>query len=269
MEIPTILKDGFSSFKEALFDLFFPPICPFCDSPDVDTGNGLCSACVESIEMIEEPFCAQCGLPLPKNHLGASLTCGQCLVSPPAYHRARFAVSYKGVLRVGLQRFKYGGALYARSVLTEILVDSFRKHYSHEEFDLILPIPVHTRKLRERGFNQAILLAEDLSARTLIPLKRTCLIKSVNTPPQAGLHRQERLKNLRGSFRVARPGAIKNKRVLLVDDVSTTGSTIGETARILNKAGAVRVDALVLALTSPKGSIQHSEMALQEKIDRP
>jgi ComF family protein len=252
MEIPTILKEGFSSFKDALSDLFFPPVCPFCDSPDVDSGGGLCSDCVESIHKIEEPFCRQCGLPLSESHAAGTLFCGQCLTGSPAYHEARYGVRYKGALREGLKRFKYGGALYATDALSDLLIDTFHKHYKPDQFDLILPIPIHRKKLRERGFNQVIVLAENLSRHAGIPVDRTCLKKLLDTPPQASLTRQERLGNLRGSFLVTRPGAIKNKRVLLVDDVATTGSTISEAARTVKKAGAARIDALVLALTSPR-----------------
>ncbi|MBI5250993.1 MAG: ComF family protein [Desulfomonile tiedjei] len=254
MGIRMFVTEGLSSFKNALSDLFFPPTCPFCDSPDVDSGAWLCYDCTDSISKIEEPFCSQCGLPLPENNPDGALFCGQCLIATPAYHRARYGVKYKGTLREGLKRFKYGGALHATDALSGILIEAYRRHYEHDEFDLILPIPIHRKKLWERGFNQVIVLTEKLSRHVGIPMNRTCLRKSVNTPPQAGLTRHERLSNLRGSFIVSRPDAIKDKRLLLVDDVATTGSTITEAARTIRKAGAARVDALVLALTPMRGN---------------
>lgn len=249
MKVSANLREGFSSLKNALSDLFFPPICPFCDSSDVDSAESLCPDCAESISEVKEPFCRQCGLPLPDDSAVDRLYCGRCLVLPPAYGRARYGVRYKGRLQEGLQRFKYGGALHASNALADLLVGAFHKHYKQDEFDLILPVPIHRKKLRERGFNQVIVLAEKLSSRVGIPINRTCLKKSIDTAPQASLTRRERLANLRGSFRVTRPETVKDLRVLLVDDVATTGSTINEVARTISRAGAASVEALILALT--------------------
>ncbi len=246
------LSDGFSAFKNALSDLFFPPICSFCSSPDVDSGVSICPNCVESIREIGDPLCQQCGLPLPEDSHDEALFCGQCLTAPPTYDKARYGVKYKGTVQQAIKSLKYGGSLHAAAALSDILTDAFHRHYEPAEFDLILPVPIHRKKLRERGFNQVVVLAEKLSARIGIPLDRTSFVKSADTPPQAGLSRKERLSNLRGSFRVARKDAIKNKRILLVDDVATTGSTIREAARTIRNAGSARIEALVLALRSPR-----------------
>lgn len=246
-----ILWDGFSAFKSALSDLFFPPTCPFCSSPEVDSGVSICSNCLGSVREIGAPLCPQCGLPLPETTPG-ELLCGECLVAPPAYDRARYGVKYKGAVQEAIKNLKYGGALHAAAALSELLIEAFQRHYEPAEFDLILPVPIHRKKLRERGFNQVVVLSQRLSRSVGIPLDRTAFVKSVDTPPQAGLSRKERLSNLRGSFRVARKDAIENKRILLVDDVATTGSTIREAARTLRKAGSARIDALVLAFRAPR-----------------
>jgi ComF family protein len=248
------LSDGFSAFKDALSDLFFPPICSFCSSPDVDSEVRICPNCVESIREIGEPLCQQCGQPLPEDSHDEALFCGQCLIAPPTYDRARYGVKYKGAVQEAIKSLKYGGALHVAGALSHLLTDAFNRHYEPAEFDVILPVPIHRKKLRERGFNQVVVLAEKLSARVGIPLDRSSFVKSVDTPPQASLSRKERLINLRGSFRVARKDAIENKRILLVDDVATTGSTIREAARTIRNAGGARIDALVLAFRSPRDS---------------
>jgi ComF family protein len=248
-----IVWEGFSAFRSALSDLFFPPICSFCGSPDVDSGVNICPDCLESVRKLGEPLCQQCGLPLPETAPG-ELFCGECLITSPAYDRARYGVKYKGAVQDAIKSLKYGGALHAAAALSELLIEAFHRHYAAAEFDLILPVPIHRKKLRERGFNQVVVLAERLSRSVGIPLNRTSFVKSLDTPPQASLPRQERLRNLRGSFRVARKDAINNKRILLVDDVATTGSTIREAAWTIKKAGGARIDALVLAFRAPSDS---------------
>ena len=125
---------------------------------------------------------------------------------------------------------------------------AFERHYDRKEFDLIIPVPVHRKRLFQRGFNQAVILASKLSAKTRLPLYRRSLIKVKDTPPQARLPRAQRIANLRNSFGVHDPVNVRKKNVLLIDDVATTGSTIAEATKTLLKAGASRVDALVLAL---------------------
>jgi ComF family protein len=147
-----------------------------------------------------------------------------------------------------LIRFKFYGALHTVPALAQIAVEVFRKHFQSHEFDMIVPVPIHRSRLVHRGFNQAIILGERLSAGTGIPLYRTALRKVKDTVPQVGLPRAERLLNVRGSFAVSRREVVKDRRILLIDDVATTGSTINEAAKVLMKGKAQRVDALVLAL---------------------
>jgi len=149
---------------------------------------------------------------------------------------------------MGLIRLKYYGALHTAPALAQIAIDTFQQHFRHRDFDMIVPVPVHRTRLIRRGFNQSIVLAQRVSAATGISLKRTLLRKIKDTPPQVGLPRAARLKNIRGSFGVSHPHQLTDRRVLLIDDVATTGATIREAAKVLMKAGARRVDAVVLAL---------------------
>jgi ComF family protein len=238
------------SLKDALADLFFPRICAFCGSKHMPLNCFICPGCYDSIRLVTSPACILCGSPIPGVHPAEFRTCGRCLVDPPPFDRVRFGVHYEGKLRDALVKFKYGGSLDAGRVLSAILVDAFQLHFQASEFDLILPVPIHPRRIRKRGFNQAVILAKQLSAVSGIPLYRNILRKVKDTPPQVGLGRKERSWNLKGSFGVSGPGVVKGRRVLLLDDVSTTGATIRETAKTVRKAGALRVSAFVLALRS-------------------
>jgi ComF family protein len=148
-------------------------------------------------------------------------------------------------------RFKFAGFLYAGRALSDLLLETFEKHFEAEDFDRIVPIPIHDRRLAARGFNQAVILVERVAFATGIPFDRFTFRKMRDTRPQVGLSRRERIANLKGSFGVAHKEQVQGRRILLIDDVATTGSTIQEASRTLLKAGAVRVDALVLALRIP------------------
>jgi ComF family protein len=236
------------SIKEAFLDTLFPRRCVFCDSARVEPKSFLCRECRESMRVISHPFCTQCGLPTPGLSLQTGGFCGRCLSAPPPYLRARYGVYYEGKLRDALIRFKYYAALNLGNTLSDVLTAAFHRHYDSTEFDTIIPVPVHRRRLFKRGFNQAVILAAKLSSKATLPLDRRSLIKQKDTVPQARLPRAERVKNLRNSFGILDDGNVRKKRVLLIDDVATTGSTIAEATKTLLKAGASSVDALVLAL---------------------
>jgi ComF family protein len=229
-------------------DTLFPRSCVFCDSARVDPKSFLCQECLESIRVISHPFCSQCGLPIPGLALQSDGLCGRCLSSPPPYSRARYGVYYEGRLRDALIRFKYYAALAVGKSLSDVLIAAFRRHYDRDEFDMIIPMPVHRKRLFQRGFNQAVILAVNLASKVTLPVDRRSLIKVKDTPPQAQLPRAQRVSNLRNSFSIHDPVNVLKKNVLLIDDVATTGSTIAEATKTLLKAGASRVDALVLAL---------------------
>jgi ComF family protein len=243
-----ILREGLHLFKSALSDLFFPPVCAFCEAPVVGSEASLCDACCDSVDAVSEPMCAQCGLPVPGLAVLGSGSCGRCLADPPLYDRARYAVYYQGAVRDALVRFKFAGALHAATALSTILIEAFRRHFQPADFDLIVPVPIHRRRLIHRGFNQVVVLAKKLSQDTGIPLDRTSFKKIKDTPPQVRLTRPARVKNLRGSFGIQGTNRIRGRKVLLVDDVATTGSTIAEAAKTIMRGGALRVDVLVLAV---------------------
>jgi len=243
------LTSRLAEVTNVLSDLLFPPSCASCGAGVEDWSNSsLCTDCQESIPEIHRPFCERCGLPVLGLIEKGAPFCGACLSGRPAFGRTRYGVAYEGIVRDMVVGFKFGRALHLGQTLSELLVRAFHRHFHPREFDLIVPIPVHRRRLIRRGFNQAAILAEAVSRFTGIPIDRTSLHKTRDTVPQVGLPRRRRLENLRGSFGISHPDKIRGRRILIVDDVATTGTTVKEASGTLMRGKAASVDALLLAL---------------------
>lgn len=236
----------FLQLRTALSDLLFPRSCAFCGSPEIERRSDLCRSCLDSLREIPKHACPKCGRPSAGNFSGA--ICGKCLISPPKYSKAGFAVFYENRVRDAIADFKYHSALHLTKVLSKILIDGFVKYYENESFDLIIPVPIHRNRILKRGYNQSVILAEQLSLFARVPVDRTGLVKSKDTVPQARLSRKDRLKNLSDSFKVRSTERLEGKKVLLVDDVATTGTTVSEAAKELAGAGCSEIFVLVLAL---------------------
>jgi ComF family protein len=173
--------------------------------------------------------------------------CSACLTEERYFTKARAIALYEGLLAETVSRFKYQGASRLAKPLGALLGEYQDLEFSFAEFDLILAVPLHSRRLRQRGFNQSMLLARRLSQRHSIPLDFASLHRTRHTQPQTHLSGSERQKNIRGAFQVRRPGVISGKHILLIDDVFTTGATVQECSKVLLEAGAKRVDVLTLA----------------------
>ncbi len=209
-----------------------------------------CDACLSSVTPVEPPFCPRCG-EMFKSREGVNHACGRCLQTPPPFRMARAAFAYDRSLVDVLHCFKYKGKTRLAEPLGRLLWRAFRRHWGADPVELILPVPLHRRRLRRRGFNQSELLLREW--RRCAPpgeapaILSGVLVRAAATAAQAGLSRREREVNIRGAFRLARPELVNGRHVLLVDDVITTGATAGECARVLLAGGAARVDVLALA----------------------
>lgn len=245
-----MLTRALSLFSRAAVAGLFPPICSFCGTRDADPHTLICGDCLEAINWIHEPFCSQCGRFAPGLHHSPGRLCGSCLSSEPPFESARYGAHYNGSLRKAIIAFKFYGALHLLRPLAHLLLQTYERHFLNTRFDAIVAVPMHEKRLISRGFNHVLLLGEKLATETNIPLDRTVLRKIKDTAPQVGLTRAQRKTNLRGSMHVADPGRIKGKRVLLLDDVSTSGATLAEAAGVLKRSGASQVHGLVLALKS-------------------
>ncbi len=228
-------------------DLVYPPRCAVCERfLRPGEAGAICPDCGEGLKEVRSPFCSRCGVPFETGS-GEDRLCGRCLREPPAYEAARGLLLYEGAALEAVHRFKYGGKTRLAGILGPRLADLARSWLPRGFRPLVVPVPLHLRRLRERGFNQSLLLARHVAALPGFSLDYLALRRSRYTPPQAALGRDRRRGNVQAAFHVETPAAVEDRVVLLVDDVSTTGSTLDACGRALLRAGARRVFGLTLA----------------------
>jgi ComF family protein len=214
----------------------------------------VCAACGEQFEAVRSPLCLQCGLPFVSPH-GVDHVCGTCQSKPPVFHAARAAGLYQGVLRTAIQQHKYAGREGLAEPLGQLLWWVLSRYWQPSGFDSVVPVPLHPRRLRERGFNQAQALIRKWprlagSQGCRLPdnwIDTDVLERCRPTRPQTGLRREERAANLQDAFVLKAGARIEGARILIVDDVLTTGATVDACARTLLRGGAAQVQVLTLA----------------------
>lgn len=221
-----------------ILDLVYPPHCLVCGQDGLDY---LCQTCIDKIDLVGRLFCRKCSLPCESYH------CRECREREYEFEYACSAGIFDGVLREAIHRLKYKSQILLADPLGEIMVRCYADTMLAGKFDLVVPIPIHSSRTAERGFNQAVELAERLCARLSLRFEPDVLAKPRPTRHQVDLPYEERLVNMRGAFRVRDGGKVAGKRVLLVDDVFTTGSTLNEAASTLKAAGAREVYGYTLA----------------------
>lgn len=226
-------------------DAVLPPQCLACRTIVAEPGQ-LCAECWRGIRFIEAPLCASCGRPFEFD-AGPDALCGDCAAKAPAYARARSVMVYDDESRALILGFKRGDRLEGAPAFGSWMARSGRALI--ENADLIVPVPLHRTRLFSRRFNQAAVLALAVGRTAGLPVLPDALIRTRATPSQAGLSRSGRFRNVRGAFaiRPQRRAALKGKRIVLIDDVMTTGATVEGCSRALKKAGATEVWALTLA----------------------
>jgi ComF family protein len=229
---------------------FLPADCAACGVPlTTDPVPLFCKTCWETIVPLRLARCSQCDRPLPSPvALTYSPThrCHHCTVRPPAYRKAWTLYPYLPPLQDAICLFKYRGKVSLAKPLGRLMLDMLPAAL---DADLVIPVPLHPTRLREREFNQSLLLADQVAKHVNIPLSFTNLVRTTQSEPQSTLSRKERMKNLRRAFAVRHPQSIAQKRILLIDDVFTTGTTVNECAKVLRKAGAEEIFVLTLART--------------------
>lgn len=226
-----------------LLDILFPPRCVACGA----AGAWFCSACLAAVTPLPSPFCSHCGRPLGRQGI-----CRRCQLEPTQILSITSYSAYRQPLRKAIHAFKYDGMRVLCEPLAGFLVKALEEQ--HITADLIVPVPLHRARIRERGYNQSALLARTLGRHSGIRVDEEALVRVKNTPPQVGLNREQRRQNMAGAFCCSHH--ISGQNVLLIDDVCTTGATLEACAQELAAAGAQSVQALTLARALPRRSSQ-------------
>jgi ComF family protein len=238
--LPDLVK-GLKGWVNAALALVYPEICQLCGQARASPAQGfVCADCRAQASFIEPPFCERCGRPYPGNVTGP-FECADCLEAGWAFRCARSAVVARDSVLDVIHRYKYGRALWLEPFLAGLLISRAGPVLAAQSWHALVPVPLHPTRQRQREFNQAERLAQRLSQATRIPVNRRLLRRVAPTRTQTLLTRQERLANVRTAFAM-RPGArLEGQRLVLIDDVMTTGATTGACAAVLCAAGAAEV----------------------------
>jgi ComF family protein len=225
-------------------DVALPQLCASCREPVSDAG--LCPACWAKLSFIAPPYCERLGIPFTYDP-GPGILSMEAIADPPAFHRARAAVRYDEVARTLVHAFKYGDRLDLGPTMGRWMATAGQTLLS--EADALVPVPLHWRRQWARRFNQSALLAEVIAKASAVPVNYHTLKRVKATPQQVGLSQSAREQNVQGAFRVPPDGKaeVAGRRLILIDDVLTSGATMDACARALLRAGAAQVDALVFA----------------------
>jgi ComF family protein len=221
---------------------------------DTELNEFLCSGCIQQIDRVQSPICTLCGRPFDSPH-GVDHLCGRCAREPFEFFMARSVGLYAHALKDLICIYKYQFRSELGAPLGRLLWQTLQRYWDLEEIDGIIPVPLHRRRLRERGFNQAELMVRpwpDLARRRGLPFRKEKMLLDVMirrryTSSQTGLDKHQRAANLRHAFQLTDSGAVQGRRILLVDDVFTTGATANACAKVLRRAQAVVIGVLTLA----------------------
>ena len=227
-------------------DMLYPRRCIGCGGTTPDSFHYICWECWSDSARVEPPFCSLCGDPVA-GAVDHDFICYSCSAAKPAFDGARSAARYDGVVGEALRQLKYEQALWLAPDLATLLHNCIRAEYPDQVFDLLVPVPLHPVRKRSRGYNQSAVLAREL-ARRLRHKSRPGLLKRVRpTISQTNLTAKDRLSNVTQAFQFRKGSRLAGRKVLLVDDVMTTGATVNACAKALKKGGAATVHVITAA----------------------
>ena len=229
------LRSAASRLVRSVLDFALPPRCGGCGAI-VDDVDSFCADCWRKLEFLGPGGCSRCGLPLRATDLDI---CAVCMARPPRLDRIRAAVAYGDISRSIAMRLKYGRKVALARTMSRYMLPLIGDLAPDA---LLVPVPLHRARLWRRGFNQAAIVARDLSRRTGAPVVIDALERVRGTPPLKGLNMRQRRRTVAGAFRAGNGAELCGRTVILIDDVLTTGSTANACARVLKKAGAARVE---------------------------
>ena len=247
-----IAQSTLTNIVDSLLNLLFPDVCLLC-SAQVSRwrDRSICLDCRNKAGALRifPPVCPSCGLPMSSFQADSGCLCGDCILEPPAFSGARSFGYYIGELAMLARELKFHKRRNLTDLLVPFLFHAFQQAWDRDDFDTVTPVPLHPDRERKRGYNQAGLLARSLASRIGIPYRDRLLIRKRSTLPQTGLTDSQRSANVRNAFGCVDPGQIAGRRILLIDDVMTTGATVSSASEALIRSGALRVSVLTLART--------------------
>lgn len=229
-----------------MLDLLYPRNCVQCGAPSPEPMKHICWDCLADTPKIEPPFCQLCGDPVAGD-IQHDYTCFSCAREQPAFERARSAFRYEGVVGEAIKALKYHYSLWVTEDLVGMLLACLEAEYPQQPFDVVTSVPLHPSRRRERGFNQSALLGGALARRLRLPFQEGLLRRIRPSVSQTGLTASQRAANVCGAFRLGLFRRPAGQRILLIDDVMTTGATVNACSKALKKGGAASVHALTVA----------------------
>ena len=225
----------------SLFKAFFPPACPLCSRTlTKDHYAVFCGSCLDGFRSLPDAKCPLCALPF-SGISNSSHLCGRCIKQPPAYAKVYAVGLYEQSLRHAIHQFKFNGKVGLDRPLGKLLEQAIDVDLN---IDLIVPVPLQRKRLQQRSYNQALLLAREVASIRKLPVANDLLVKILETESQQGLSAKERVKNLQGSFELQKN--LSGQNILLIDDVMTTGATVAACSRVLAEGGAAKVYVAVI-----------------------
>jgi len=232
----------------AAVDLFYPPQCLLCDKTLTGKEKHICNNCFDLLPLIKGPHCPKCSRPI-RTRNGENQLCGICRIQPNKDIKITVAAAeYQGLMKRLVHLYKYERQQFLSKLFARIIAEQAIKKNVTENFDLLVPIPLHWTRKRWRGFNQSREICRGISPLINVPVIPESAFRRVRkTTPQVQLNAASRTSNIRGAFDVRKTKYIKGKHIALVDDVYTTGATSGECSRMLLRSGAKSVSLLIIA----------------------
>ena len=234
------------SILTSILDLIYPRVCICCGAAVKDEQALICWDCRATFEVITDPFCSICGDPVD-GRVENVYQCSYCRRKTPSFDFARSAVHYRGAVRKAIHKLKYGHQSSVGRDLAKWMAAGYDAHYSGVDIDAVVCVPLYLKRQRERTYNQSSILAGELARNLHVPAFTRCVKRVKPTESQVSLNARQRQVNVRNAFEVRDKGWVDGKRLLLVDDVMTTGATVNEVARVLKEARAATVHVLTVA----------------------
>ena len=224
-------------------DALYPAICPICDDIIMPRGADICPACEKKLTYVPASFCMRCGKPVDDD----MEYCSDCKRGEHVYDEGRAALVYDEYISKSIYRFKYYGKREFAKFYARVIYDRLGRKLSDWNADVIIPVPIHKSRLKKRGYNQAALIAKELSRKLNIPVREDLVCRNRTTTVQKRLSAVERQNNLKKAFNVTQ-NVVKYDSVLIVDDIYTTGATVDAMARCLKTAGVRKVFFVTLSI---------------------